>query len=97
MLLAEEHSRGSTLMIASIGLPAPWTRIAATLDMPRQMAMGAPKTSRMTKIPSNTIPTIYIFSFPFTASAGGISLYMSIMPSIKAIMENAAPMGTKEP
>ena len=97
LLLAEEHSRGRTLIMASIGFPAPWTRMAATLDMPRQMAMGAPKTSRTTKIPNNTIPTIYSPSFPSVPSAGGISLYMSIIPSIKAAMENAAPMGTKEP
>ena len=60
LLLAEEHRRGSTLMMASRGLPAPCTRMAPTLDMPRQTAMGAPKASSSTKIPSNTIPTIYL-------------------------------------
>ena len=58
LLLAEEHRRGSTLIMASRGLPAPCARIAPTLDMPRHTAMGAPNTSSTTKMPNNTIPTI---------------------------------------
>ncbi len=53
MLLAEEHSRGSTLIMVLTGLPAPWTRMAATLDRPRwalrRAAMAVPIKLMSTK------------------------------------------------
>lgn len=43
LLVAAANSCGRPLMIVTIGRPAPCTSIAATLETPRQMAIGAPR------------------------------------------------------
>ena len=89
LLLEAEQIRGNTDITATSGFPAPCTKIAATLDIPRQTAIGAPNASRRTNTPSKTIPTISFYS--------SFVLAVSTATLKNAIIANAAPIGTNNP
>ena len=58
LVMAAETSWGTVPRTTSRDLPEPRAIMAATLDMPRQVAMGAPSNSSRAKRPKSTAVTI---------------------------------------
>ena len=58
LVIAAETSCGTVPSTTASGRPAPITTIAATLDIPRQTAIGAPNSKSTAKSPKSTVVTI---------------------------------------
>ena len=85
LVMAAETSCGTVPSTMFSGRPAPRATMAATLDMPRQTAMGAPISSKTANRPNRTIVTMLYSPFPafskLSRSSSGTSLRASASAS----------------